>query len=159
MRGRENEARFGLPWLSEEEQRKADDDSVLWLRTLQLMTVALDESMECAIGLEQPEDPANWKEDDENLHGGWGYPSFMVWPETVAFAQLYGLDFVNFDQKLLGHKRKEADNDGDEHRHNQGTTGKEVYYPGSTVAKDPQRKNGRISRLGGVGNRATDTPT
>ena len=106
LRGRENEARFGLPWLSEEEQREADDDSVLWLRTLQLMTVALDESMECAIGLEQPEDPANWKEDDENLHGGWGYPSFMVWPETVAFAQFYGLDFVNFDQKLLGHKRK-----------------------------------------------------
>ena len=106
LRGRENEARFGLPWLSEEEQCEADDDSVLWLRTLQLMTVALDESMECAIGLEQPEDPANWKEDDENLHGGWGYPSFMVWPETVAFAQFYGLDFVNFDQKLLGHKRK-----------------------------------------------------
>ena len=106
LRGRENEARFGLPWLSEEEQREADDDSVLWLRTLQLMTVALDESVECAIGLEQPEDPANWKEDDANLHGGWGYPSFMVWPETVAFAQLYGLDFVNFDQKLLGHKRK-----------------------------------------------------
>ena len=106
LRGRENEARFGLPWLSEEEQREADDDSVLWLRTLQPTTAALDESMECAIGLEQPEDPANWKEDDENLHGGWGYPSFMVWPETVAFAQLYGLDFVNFDQKLLGHKRK-----------------------------------------------------
>ena len=27
------------------------------------------------------------------------------------------------------------------------------------MAKDPQRENGRISRLGGVGNRATDTPT
>ena len=41
------------------------------------MTVALDESVECAIGLQQPEDPANWKEDDKNLHGGWGYPSFI----------------------------------------------------------------------------------
>ena len=106
LRGREGEARFGLPWLTEAEAQEADDDTVLWLRTLQLMTVALDETMECAIGLEQPEDPAQWKEDDVNLHGGWGYPSFMVWPETVAFAQHYGLDFVHFDQKVLGHKRK-----------------------------------------------------
>ena len=106
LRGREGEARFGLPWLTEAEAQEADDDTVLWLRTLQLMTVALDETMECAIGLEQPEDPAQWKEDDVNLHAGWGYPSFMVWPETVAFAQHYGLDFVHFDQKVLGHKRK-----------------------------------------------------
>ena len=70
------------------------------------MTVALEESVECAVALEQPEDPARWKEDDPELHGGWGYPSFMSWTETRQFAERFGLEFVHFDQKVLGHIRK-----------------------------------------------------
>ena len=44
LRAREGPERFGLPWLTEKQQEEADGDSVLWLRTLQLMTVALDET-------------------------------------------------------------------------------------------------------------------
>ena len=66
LRSREGIHRFGLPGLT--------------------MTVALEESVECAVALEQPEDPARWKEDDPGLHGGWGYPSFMSWTETRQFA-------------------------------------------------------------------------
>ena len=67
---------------------------------------ALEESFDCAVALEQPEDPARWKEDDPELHGGWGYPSFMSWTETRQFAERFGLEFVHFDQKVLGHIRK-----------------------------------------------------
>ena len=94
LRSRDGIHRFGLPWLSTLEQAEADGDTILWLRTLQLMTVALEESVECAIALEQPEDPARWKEDDPELHGGWGYPSFMSWTETRQFAERFGLEFV-----------------------------------------------------------------
>ena len=106
LRSRDGIHRFGLPWLTAKEQAEADGDAVLWLRTLQLMTVALEESVECAVALEQPEDPARWKEDDPELHGGWGYPSFMSWTETRQFAERFNLEFVHFDQKVLGHIRK-----------------------------------------------------
>ena len=106
LRSRDGIHRFGLPWLTALEQAEADGDTILWLRTLQLMTVALEESFECAVALEQPEDPARWKEDDPELHGGWGYPSFMSWTETRQFAERFGLEFVHFDQKVLGHIRK-----------------------------------------------------
>ena len=106
LRSRDGIHRFGLPWLTALEQAEADGDTILWLRTLQLMTVALEESVECAVAIEQPEDPARWKEDDPELHGGWGYPSFMTWTETRQFAERFGLEFVHFDQKVLGHIRK-----------------------------------------------------
>jgi len=56
-RGKEKPG-LALPYLIVMEQAKADGDTVLWLRTLLLMTSALEESMECAIALEQPEDPS-----------------------------------------------------------------------------------------------------
>eukprot|EP00434_Breviolum_minutum_P043005 symbB.v1.2.038305.t1/scaffold5919.1/size22459/1 len=87
-------------------QRQSKQRQTVIPSTLQLMTVALEESLECAVALEQPEDPARWKEDDPELHGGWGYPSFMSWTETRQFAERFGLEFVHFDQKALGHIRK-----------------------------------------------------
>ena len=39
--------------LTDLERAEADGDMVFWLRTLQLMTIALEESIECGVAIER----------------------------------------------------------------------------------------------------------
>ena len=107
LRAREGALRFGLPWISPEQQEEADIDSTLWIKTLWLIHLARGSRSDFLFMVEQPRDPKEWREDDYALHGGHGYPSFLCWPETdrvmVAYSDVIE---VRVDQGALGHKRK-----------------------------------------------------
>eukprot|EP00434_Breviolum_minutum_P012623 symbB.v1.2.011127.t1/scaffold732.1/size241626/1 len=107
LRAREGALRFGLPWISPEQQEEADIDSTLWIKTLWLIHLARGSRSDFLFMVEQPRDPKEWREDDYALHGGHGYPSFLCWPETdrvmIAYSDVIE---VRVDQGALGHKRK-----------------------------------------------------
>ena len=107
LRAREGALRFGLPWISPEQQEEADIDSTLWIKTLWLIHLARGSRNDLLFMVEQPRDPKEWREDDYALHGGHGYPSFLCWPETdrvlIAYSDVIE---VRVDQGALGHKRK-----------------------------------------------------
>ena len=107
LRAREGALRFGLPWISPEQQEEADIDSTLWIKTLWLIHLARGSRNDVLFMVEQPRDPKEWREDDYALHGGHGYPSFLCWPETdrvlIAYSDVIE---VRVDQGALGHKRK-----------------------------------------------------
>ena len=107
LRAREGTLRFGLPWISPEQQEEADIDSTLWIKTLWLIRLARGSRNDVLFMVEQPRDPKEWREDDYALHGGHGYPSFLCWPETdrvlIAYSDVIE---VRVDQGALGHKRK-----------------------------------------------------
>ena len=107
LRAREGALRFGLPWISPEQQEEADIDSTLWIKTLWLIHRARGSRNDVLFMVEQPRDPKEWREDDYAVHGGHGYPSFLCWPETdrvlIAYSDVIE---VRVDQGALGHKRK-----------------------------------------------------
>ena len=146
LRAREGEERFGLPGLTEAEAQEADNDSVLWLRTLQLMTVALDETADCAIGLEQPEDPAQWKEDDVNLAWRLGLSKLHGLAGNGGLRTTLWIGVRALRPEGVGPQEEETYNDVD-----QSTPGKEVNYTRSTMATNVARTNGRICRTSRVG--------
>ena len=107
LRAREGPLRFGLEGLSPDQQEEADGDSILWIKTLWLIHLSRGARNDLCFMLEQPRDPAEWKEDDPDLHGGHGYPSFLCWPETDRVLTAYDdVMHVRVDQGALGHKRK-----------------------------------------------------
>ena len=107
LRAREGALRFGLPWISPEQQEEADIDSTLWIKTLWLIHLARGSRSDFLFMVEQPRDPKEWREDDYALHGGHGYPSFLCWPETDRVLVAYDdVIEVRVDQGALGHKRK-----------------------------------------------------
>ena len=107
LRTREGALRFGLPWISPEQQEEADIDSTLWIKTLWLIHLSRGSRSDFLFMVEQPRDPKEWREDDYALHGGHGYPSFLCWPETDRVLVAYDdVIEVRVDQGALGHKRK-----------------------------------------------------
>ena len=71
VRGR-CEGRFGLAGLSTFEEALVNGDSVLWLKNLWWMWLAHRHQEHVQFLLEQPQDPMEWKDQDEE------YPSFTV---------------------------------------------------------------------------------
>ena len=67
LRAREGALRFGLPWISPEQQGEADIDSTLWIKTLWLIHLARGSRSDFLFMVEQPRDPKEWREDDYAL--------------------------------------------------------------------------------------------
>ena len=104
LRAREGPLRFGLEGISPAQQEEADGDSVLWIKTLWLIHLARESRGDLCFMVEQPRDPQEWRENEVRLHQGFGYPSFLCWPETDRV--LSDGDHIRLDQGSLGHKRK-----------------------------------------------------
>ena len=104
LRAREGPLRFGLEGISPAQQEEADGDSVLWIKTLWLIHLARESRGDLCFMVEQPRDPQEWRENEVRLHQGFGYPSFLCWPETDRV--LSDGDHIRLDQGCLGHKRK-----------------------------------------------------
>ena len=96
VRGR-CEGRFGLAGLSTFEEALVNGDSVLWLKNLWWMWLAHRHQEHVEFLLEQPQDPMEWKDQDEE------YPSFTVWPETEEVMQQLDLHRIRVHQGALGH--------------------------------------------------------
>ena len=96
VRGRHQD-RFGLPGLSTFEETLVSGDSVLWLKNLYWMWLAHHHQDQVQFLLEQPQDPMEWKDQDQE------YPSFTVWPETQKVAEELGLASARIQQGALGH--------------------------------------------------------
>ena len=96
VRGR-HEDRFGLPGLSPFEETLVSGDSVLWLKNLWWMWLARRHQAQVQFLLEQPQDPWEWKDQEEE------YPSFTVWPETEEVMRQLELHRTRVHQGALGH--------------------------------------------------------
>ena len=97
LRTRSGDGRFGLPSLSDGLKEMTDGDTVLWLKNLVWMQKAQRYCNGVRLMLEQPQDPAEWKENGQDC------PSFLIWPETKAVAHQLGLVSVRLQQGGLGH--------------------------------------------------------
>ena len=107
LRAREGPLRFGLEGISPAQQEEADGDSVLWIKTLWLIHLARGSRGDLCFMVEQPRDPQEWRENEVRLHQGFGYPSFLCWPETDRVLTAFDdVMHVRLDQGCLGHKRK-----------------------------------------------------
>lgn len=104
VRTRTGVGRFGRDDLSEPERELVNNDSVLWIKTLWLLMLAKEANQSVECGVEQPQDPAEWKNiPDQQLEL---YPSFTVWPETQVVIDALELTKVRFDQGALGHQTR-----------------------------------------------------
>ena len=101
LRAREGEERFGLQSLTAHQREMTDNDTVLWLKNLYYMRLAKRYNEDVLLFLEQPRDPEAWIRNSRKPERG--YPSFMVWPETVETMQVLQRDKVEKDQGCLGH--------------------------------------------------------
>ena len=107
---RNDEHPYGLPGLSPTDAALVEGDTLLMFRFLSLMTLcedvrAADDDQPTAFLLEQPEDPANYRDEaDVQQHQ---YFSMFRTQEWQAFQSRYGLSQFSFDQCRMGHlKRK-----------------------------------------------------
>ena len=98
LRGRSGQDRFGLEGLSEAQQDITDHDSVLWLKNLRWMRKAKMANKDVGLLLEQPLDPAVWKE------GAKECPTFTNWPETLDLVSQLKLEETVVDQGAVGHE-------------------------------------------------------
>ena len=96
VRGRSHD-RFGLPGLSNFEEALVNGDGTLWLKNLWWMWLAHQHQEQVEFLLEQPQDPMEWKDQNEE------YPSFTVWPETDKVVAELGLKRTRVQQGALGH--------------------------------------------------------
>lgn len=101
LRGRSHDEQFGLPGLSPSQLEQVNADTVLWLKNLWWIWLASKHRPETLPPfetlVEQPRDPAEWKEDGES------YPSFTVWEETQAVMKEVGMKTVRLNQGEMGH--------------------------------------------------------
>lgn len=107
LRSRSGPQRFGLTTLSTSLQEKTDGDSVMWLRSLWWMWLSHQAKPDGEYLMEQPRDPEEW------CNGGGkdekpkdGYPSFMVWPESVRIMKELRMEIARIDQGSLGHQTR-----------------------------------------------------
>ena len=102
LRGRTLETRFGLPFITEEQHERCDQDSVLFLRTLWLCYLGRHGNPDMEITLEQPWDPEEWVPETRS-RPQFGFPSFLSWPETAVIKEVCQLEVISFDQGVVGH--------------------------------------------------------
>ena len=95
LRGRHGATRFGLPGLADWQQEVTDGDTVLWLKNLVWMQKAQKHFDPVKLMLEQPQDPAEWKENGKEN------PCFLVWPETKAVVKALGLMSIRLQRGAL----------------------------------------------------------
>ena len=107
---RNDEHPYKLPGLSPTDAALVEGDTLLMFRFLSLMTLcedvrAADDDQPTAFLLEQPEDPANYRDEaDVQQHR---YFSVYRTQEWQDFQSRYGLSQFSFDQCRMGHlKRK-----------------------------------------------------
>ena len=99
---------YGVPSLSSSDLELVVGDSVLWFRMLALYIlceeVRLPKEPQTALAVEQPEDPARYRSEAEVQK-----KQFMsVWrtAEWQAFARIYEVQSLHFDQGPMGHSKK-----------------------------------------------------
>ena len=101
VRSREGVNRYGLPGLSGAEEALVRGDSILWLKNLWWIWLASKcrppQERPFQALVEQPRDPAEWKE------GGEECPSFTIWDETRRVMEEVNLVKIDVQQGDLGH--------------------------------------------------------
>ena len=106
IRGRDGE-RFARSGATEAEQELAHSDTALFMKHIGLWLRASERNpldIEVGMGLENPEDPANYLPKHEVLANG--YPSFWNFEEVKSLIGLHGLRLIHFDQSRMGHPRR-----------------------------------------------------
>ena len=104
VRSREGPERYGLYNNTPAEQASVDDASVLWFRTLALfLLISATQGPRAFLGLEHPEDPAQWASPRSPLQR---CPSLWAFPELAYVKELLSAFQADFDQGHFGHPRK-----------------------------------------------------
>ena len=104
VRSREGPERYGLYGNTPTEQATVDDASVLWFRTfVLLLLISAIHGPSAFLGLEHPEDPAQWSKPCSALQR---CPSLWAFPELAYVQELIHAFRADFDQGQLGHSRK-----------------------------------------------------
>ena len=106
IRGRDDE-RFVRANASEAERELAHSDTALFLKQLGLWIKAEEMNPfpeNVGMGLENPEDPANYLPEHEVRANG--YPSFWNFEEVKNLIGAHGLRLIHFDQSRMGHPRR-----------------------------------------------------
>jgi hypothetical protein len=70
---------------------------------LKLVKLPKDNNSRATVLVERPQDPLDYRADDEELHKGYGFPTFLQWPETLHMVENCNLTTVKVDQGSLGH--------------------------------------------------------
>ena len=100
LRTRLGPQRFGIEGLAMHYQQYADDDTVMWLRQLWWMLLSHQTSNGGEYLIEQPLDPEEWCKGQKPKGG---FPSFMIWPESLETMKKLEIKMVRIDQGCLGH--------------------------------------------------------
>ena len=104
LRSREGPERYGLYRNTPAEQAVVDEASVLWFRTLMLfLLIGAVQGPHAFLGLEHPEDPAQWANSQSPLQR---CPSLWAFPELTHVKELLNAFRADFDQGHFGHPRK-----------------------------------------------------
>ena len=104
LRSREGPERYGLYRNTPAEQAVVDEASVLSLRTFMLfLLIGAVQGPRAFLGLEHPEDPAQWANSQSPLQR---CPSLWAFPELTHVKELLNAFRADFDQGHFGHPRK-----------------------------------------------------
>ena len=101
VRQREGPGRYGVQDLTASEEALVRGDSILWLKNLWWIWLAnkfrpaAERPFQALV--EQPRDPAEWKEDGDQC------PSFTIWEETLRVMEDVGMEKLTVNQGELGH--------------------------------------------------------
>ena len=100
LRGRNGEARYGLPGLTARQQALADHDATLWVKNARWAMKVKERREDADILVEQPADPSEWKSGAEE------YPTFLNWEETKVMEKVTGARRITLDQGAVGHQAR-----------------------------------------------------
>ena len=105
---RTEEHPYGCPGISEKDFELVQNDSLIFLRTLALYVIAEEvrphHEPQTGFGLEQPEDPANYRPEKEVKEVG--FMSMWRTPEWKGFASKFNIKLISFDQGPMGHSKR-----------------------------------------------------
>ena len=101
---RTEEHPYGLPSLTPQQAELVFNDSVLWFKFLLMYImceeVRHEEGKNTALVVEQPEDPKNYRSEEEV--GEKGFMSMWRTQIWLDFAKTYGADLTSSDQGPMG---------------------------------------------------------
>ena len=104
VRARYGPGRYGLSSNTSQEQAAVDDATVLWFRTFFVFLLLKSvKGPRAFLGLEHPQDPAEWASANSPLQA---CPSFWSFPEVTRLQQLLQAWVAKFDQGFFGHTRR-----------------------------------------------------